>query len=202
MRATSFHTSCVSSRKKPMNGPPDHRDRDPEEITGEKLHFDSVGYIYRAMSWLDYFERTNLFTALLYACIDARMGIEHLLFEELVMSTDGQLSREDYERCLGNRMKFAKLIQQLDPDHERLQHFTRAVLELMRQRYNVPTLVFWKPRELEKTWGKLSKYLHWSGAKTETTDKSDWLDHAHEDIRDIRNYSVSHVINGTPGESD
>ena len=165
-----------------MSLAPSHRDRDADQILGEKLYYDSVGYLYRAVSWLDHFERTPRFTTLLYACIEARMGIEYLLFEELVISTGARLSREDYEQCLKNRNSFSKLIRQLSPDHLKAQEFTRAVTEIETA---APTLVYWDPRELEKAWGKLSKCLHWVGARTETTDDKDWLDRAGTSVRDV-----------------
>ena len=83
-------------------------------------------------------------------------------------------------------MKFRKLIRNLNPDYEKLQEFTRVALELMRMEPDgfVPQLVFWKIRELEKSWGKLSAHLHWSGASNETTDDSDWVNSSYEEIRD------------------
>ena len=64
-----------------MFNPPDYRNRSSNQILSEHLYFDSVGHVYRAVSWLDYFERTKRFSSLHYSFIEARMGIEHLLFE-------------------------------------------------------------------------------------------------------------------------
>lgn len=163
----------------------DYKNRDPIEIMGKDIYFDPNGHIYRAVSWLDYYERTNQFPSLLYSCIEARMGVEHLLFEELILSTGLRLDRNDYERCLKSPMKFAKLIQQLSPDYEKLQEFTRVVLELNRRETDepVPQLVFWKTRELMNVWGRLSRFLHWSGATTETTDDPDWINNFYKDIK-------------------
>ncbi len=168
-----------------MYNAPDYKNRDPKEIMGENIYFDSIGHIYRAMSWLDYFERMNQFPSLLYSCIEARMGIEQMLFEEIVLSTGFQLDRNGYERCLKSRMKFGKLIRQLSPDYEKLQQFTRVVLELtgMGTDEPVPQLVFWKTRELEEAWGRLSRFLHWPGAPTETTDDPDWINNSYRDIK-------------------
>jgi len=179
-----------------MNLPPSHCGRSADEIIGEKVYYDSVGYLYRAVSWLDHFERTPRFTTLLYACIEARMGVEYLLFEELVISTGVKLSREDYERCLKNRNSFSKLIRQLSPDHRKAQEFTCAVTELEPA---VPKLVYWDPRELEKAWGKLSKYVHWVGARTETTDDSNWLDRTGASVRDVLMPIWQKIISGQSG---
>ena len=67
--------------------PPSHTSRTPEQIVSEKIYFDSAGYLYRAMSWIDHFERNDHFVSLLYACIEARYGIEYLIFEEIIIST-------------------------------------------------------------------------------------------------------------------
>ena len=184
-----------------MYSPPDYKNRDLEEIIGQEISFDSVGHFYRAVSLLDYFDRTKLLTSLLYSSIEARMGIEHLLFEQLVLSVGLKLSQDDYERCLNNRMKFEKLIQELSPDYEKLQQFTGAVLELTRMENGrpIPELVFWRPRELMKNWGKLSKYLHWFGAKTQTTDKSDWVDEYQNNIRSILLPIWERMLSGPPG---
>lgn len=163
-----------------------YKNRNPEQILSEDLYFDSVGHVYRAVSWLDYFERTNLFSSLMYSCIEARMGIEHLMFEELVLSTGFRLDRDDYEKCLRSRLKFKKLIRTLNPHYEKLKEFTCVVLELLNvdTRGRTSQIVFWKIQELEKLWGKLSIHLHWTGASSETTDGPDWVNNTYEEIRD------------------
>lgn len=165
-----------------MKLPPSHQGRSADEILGDKIYYDSVGYLYRAVSWFDHFERTPRFTTLLYSCIEARMGVEYLLFEELVISTGAKLSREDYERCVKDSLSFSKLIRQLSPDHRKAQEFTRVVVQLQPV---PPKLVYWDPRELEKAWGKLSKHVHWVGARTETTDDRNWLKNAGGSVRGV-----------------
>ena len=145
---------------------PSHINRNAEEIIRQNSYLDSAGYLYRAVSWLDYFERIDHFPALLYACIEGRFGIEYLLFEELVIGTGTNLSRQDYEKCLKEPTKLKKAIDRLIPDYEKLQQFTSIVVILEAR---VPKLIYWEPRELMKSWGKLSEYLHWLGAKSETT---------------------------------
>ena len=168
-----------------MYGPPDYKNRNANQILSENLYFDSVGHVYRAISWLDHFERTNWYSSLTYSCIEARMGIEHLMFEQLVLSTGFRLDRSDYEKCLGSRMKFKKLIRTLSPQYEKLQQFTRVVLELISVETHgrAPQIIFWEIQDLEKSWGKLSVHLHWRGASTETTDDPDWIHTTYEDIR-------------------
>lgn len=151
--------------------PPTHIGRNPEEIIRQNSYLDSVSYLYRAVSWLDYFQRIDHFPALLYACIEGRLGIEYLLFEELVIGTGANLSREDYETCLKERTKLSKAIDRLIPDHEKLQQFTSVIVALEPR---LPKLIYWQPRQLMKSWGDLSEYLHWFGARSETTELPSW----------------------------
>lgn len=160
--------------------PPAHIGRSPEEIISQNSHFDSLGYLYRAVSWLDYFQRTDHFPALLYACIEGRFGIEYLLFEELVIGTGANLSRGDYEKCLKERTKLSKAIDRLIPDYEKLQQFTSALVALEPR---LPKLIYWQPRQLMKSWGDLSEYLHWLGARNETTELASWRAKAYEDAK-------------------
>ncbi len=104
------------------------------------------------------------------------MGLEHLLFEELVLSTGVNLSPAEYERCLRNKTKLGKLIRQLSPHHRKAQDFTAIVAEIEA---GGPPLLFWEPKEIERAWGVLSQYLHWAGAKTETTDSAEWMSTAY-----------------------
>lgn len=128
---------------------PSHINRNAEEIIRQNSYLDSAGYLYRAVSWLDYFERIDHFPALLYACIEGRFGIEYLLFEELVIGTGTNLSRQDYEKCLKEPTKLKKAIDRLIPDYEKLQQFTSIVVILEAR---VPKLIYWEPRELMKSW--------------------------------------------------
>ena len=167
-----------------MISAPDYKNRNPKEIVGKSIYFDSIGYFYRAMSWLDYFDRTNQFAVLHYSCVDARLGIEHLLFEELVMSTGLQLSRENYNRCLKSPMKFNKLIRQISPNYEKLKQFNQVVLDLEKSVSDqpLPQIEFWDISELLRDWGKISKYLHWFGVATETTDQIVWVENTRHEI--------------------
>ena len=151
--------------------PPSHTSRTPEDIVSKELYFDSIGYLYRAMSWLDYFERKDHFTALIYACIEARFGIETLIFEEIVISTGANLLQEDYEKCLNNPTNLNKALKKISPEYEKLQEFTQIIVSLSPE---YPRIIQWEPRELIKSWGKISKYLHWCGGKSETTELSSW----------------------------
>ena len=154
-----------------MNLPPQTTGRSPEEIITKDSYFESAGYLYRAVSWLDHFERESKPPALMYACIEGRYAIEYILFEELVLASGAKLSRTDYERCVREPTKLAKAIARLTPDYEKLQSFTKAAVSLNP---GAPNIIYWEPNKLMKGWGQLSQYLHWVGHRLETTEEDKW----------------------------
>lgn len=151
---------------------PEYRGRLPEQIISENVYFDSVGYIYRALSWLDIAKRESNVCALQYAAQDARQAIEQLLFEEIVFSVGTELDRQEYEKCKGNSTKLYKIIKQLNPDYEKLAQFTQAIVS---SDPHLPPLVTWDHKELMKHWGKVSNYLHWVGEPAETVESEGWI---------------------------
>ena len=158
---------------------PNHIGKTTTEIVAiEQL--DAAGYFFKSMAWLDYFTRTPGFSPLLYACADGRHGIEYLLFEELVISTGANLSEADYRRCVNERNRFIKTIEQLSPDHARLKRFTSIVASLEPQ---APTLIEWDHKALMREWGVLSHSLHWVGARPLRTEDMNWLNSAHAEIK-------------------
>lgn len=158
---------------------PTYRNRTADEIAHQELFFDSAGYFYRSMSWLDRFSGNQHFTVLLYACIEGRMGIEHTIFEEVVLSTGTNLSRADYQRCLRSSQNLGKMLKQISPDYEKLQEFTQAVSAVTP---GTPPIIFWSLKQLQIAWGKLSEYVHWFGAQNETTDDPRWLVQVHQNV--------------------
>ncbi len=153
---------------------PGYKNRSPKEIITRKVHFDSVGYAYRSLSWLDVASRERNVCALQYAAHDARQAFEQLLFEELVLSVGTELDRKDYESCKGNSTKLHKIVRKLSPDYEKLSEFTQAIAATDP---NAPPLMTWNHKELMKHWGKVSNYLHWAGEPAETIESAEWLDH-------------------------
>jgi hypothetical protein len=175
---------------------PSQVNRSPEEIIRENSYLDSAGYIYRAVSWLDYFQRIDHFPALLYACIEGRFGIEYLLFEELVIGTGAKLSRQNYERCLKEGTKLKKAIDRLVPDYKKLQQFTSAIISIEP---GLPKLIYWEPAELMKSWGMLSKYVHWFGASIETTEIASWRSAAYTEVEQVLNPIWQKMTSGQSG---
>ena len=162
--------------------PPVHKGRSADQILNEHIYFDSVGYFFRSVSWADYYKRHQSFSSIIYACADARLGIEYLMFEDLIISTGAALSEEEYIQCTKERNRFGKMIKQLSPDYDKLKEFARAVVELDA---DAPKLIFWDHGDLLKKWGKLSSYLHWFGAISHTTDDPKWAGSASEEIIEI-----------------
>lgn len=151
---------------------PEFRGRTPEQIISERIHFDSVGYAYRALSWVDVAKREQNVCALQYAAHDARQAIEQLLFEEIVLSVGTQLDRKEYKKCKGNSTKLHKIIRRLNPDYNKLAQFTQAIISIYPQ---MPPLIIWDHKVLLKHWGTVSSYLHWAGEPAETTESTEWI---------------------------
>ena len=81
---------------------PNHRNRSPMEIISEegKVFYEYSGFMYRALSWLDIADRSNNFPAFYYACVDARLAIEHLIFEIMVICAGENFDSEAYQQCV------------------------------------------------------------------------------------------------------
>ena len=138
--------------------------------------------MFRAVSWLDMADQTRRFAAFHYACIDARLAIEHLIFEQLAITAGNDLDAEKYERCVDNPQKLDKLLQQFVPDYEKLQEFTKLVGSLS---LGVPPVNQWNIKNLRKSWGQLSHYLHWAGDYRRTTENPLWQAQAIQDAKNI-----------------
>ncbi|MDZ7753218.1 MAG: hypothetical protein U5S82_16575 [Gammaproteobacteria bacterium] len=161
---------------------PSHRNRTAQEIVSEHIYHDAQGFGYRAASWLDLAHRSGDFAPFHYACIDARLSIEHLIFEQLVITAGGALDQDSYKRCLLEPRKLDKVLNRLVPDYDRLQEFNTIVGSLLP---GLPRLNRWNITDLRKSWGKLSQYLHWSGAHPETTENPPWQRHALDQVTSI-----------------
>lgn len=152
---------------------PNFSNRSPDSIVSENIYFESSGYIYRSLSWVDIAKRKNSAVAFQYAAHDARQGIEQLLFEELVLSVGTKLDRTEYKKCIGNSTKLHVIINRLAPEREKLAKFNQAIFSVGSINFS---LIIWDHKLLMKYWGKLSKFLHWAGAIDETIKVQSWVD--------------------------
>jgi len=159
---------------------PSYKNRTLDEIVSAHIFHDALGFGLRAASWIDYLERTGDFAAAQYACIDARLCIEHLVFELLVITANPRLTENDYQRCLKSPRQLDKLIKQIVPDYERLVAFSEIIQQLTP---GVPRINKWDIKGLMKDWGVLSSTLHWSGAPADTTENEAWQASTTESIR-------------------
>jgi hypothetical protein len=50
-----------------------------------------------------------------------------------------------------------------------------------------------------KSWGTLSQYLHWFGAKNETTEVASWRATAYDDVRQVLHPLWQKICSGQPG---
>jgi len=164
---------------------PSFSNRSAHAIATENVRNESSGYIYRALSWLDFAEREKSSPALQYAAHDARQGIEQLLFEELVLSTGTALDRSEYQRCVGNSTKLHTIIRQLSPDREKLATFVRALMSVGDPSFD---LVVWDHGRLMRYWGTVSEYVHWAGAIDETIDQWAWVTSGIARVREACEY--------------
>jgi len=151
---------------------PEFKGRSPEEIISQGIYFDSVGYSYRSLSWLDIAKRERNVPALQYAAHDVRQAVEQLLFEEIILSVGTKLDRKEYEKIIGNSTKLYKVVRRLNPDYQKLVKFTQAIASADP---NLPPIVSWDHNKLMKHWGKVSNYLHWVGEPAETVESDNWL---------------------------
>ena len=164
---------------------PNFLNRSANSIVSENVRFESSGYVFRALSWLDIAKRENNPVAFQYAAHDARQGIEQLLFEELVLSVGTKLDRAEYQKCLGNSTKLHAIINRLSPEREKLGNFVQAVFSGGGIR--IPLMV-WDHKLLMKHWGKVSKYLHWSGAIDGTIENGAWVEKGIEIVEEACRY--------------
>lgn len=149
---------------------PSFNNRTPAEILTEKPFYDSSGRIYRAMSWLEYAKANGNISALEYAALETRLGIEQLLFEQLIVGVGSELDAVEYKKCTGQAKKLAQLIEALIPKYERLIDFTKALAPK-----ELP-VTKWDNRKLNEFSGKVSEYLHWSGGLDVTVHSTAWFE--------------------------
>lgn len=175
---------------------PSHKNRTAQEIISEQIYHDAQGFGFRAASWLDLARRTGHFAAFHYACIDGRLSIEHLIFEQLVITAGPDLDQTAYEKCLSEPRKLDHILQKYVPDYDRLQEFSVIVGSLSP---GLPRLNRWDIKELRKFWGRLSHFLHWSGAHPETTENESWQRNALEEVGGIIDPLWQKISSGRSG---
>lgn len=109
-------------------------------------------------------------SALEYAALETRLGIEQLIFERLVVGVGTDLEQNEYKRCKGNAKKLDQIINSIIPRYEKLIEFTIALAPP-----GIP-IAKWDNKKLIEYSGKVSKYLHWSGGLDVTVQSAEWFE--------------------------
>jgi hypothetical protein len=154
---------------------PPHKNRTPEQILDAKRLFDSAWHFCQALSWLDYAKRKTNISALQYAALELRQGIEHLWFDMVITAVGGELDIREYECCKGDSTKMYKVLERLSPDHAKLVRFTNISGSIDRRQQPVTE---WDMPKLKRLHGEISQYLHFFGIPSQTTDSPKWFLHA------------------------
>ncbi|SES36139.1 hypothetical protein SAMN04487958_1206 [Vreelandella subterranea] len=161
---------------------PSFEDRQPEQIITDSNYFESSGRIYKALSWLDYAKRNTNVSALEYAALETRLGIEQLLFEQLVVGVGSEIEQQEYKKCKGNAKVLDQILKRLIPKYEKLVDFTRALAP-----DNIP-ISKWDNHRLIQYSGKVSTYLHWSGGLDTTVQSEKWFANGIQTVQEAANY--------------
>jgi hypothetical protein len=141
-------------------------------LTDELDH--SSWHFYQARSWLDLAQRLGSPSAIQYAALELRYGLEYVLFELLVLRNH-LLSKEEYERCIGSRAEMDKMLKHTGNRYPKLCRFTELVLRAGKS--TIP-FRFWDLGQIARDWGIASEYLHFLGSHDRTLQDSAWRDAA------------------------
>ena len=172
---------------------PEFKNRSPSQIINEMNHFESSGRAYKSLSWLDYAKSNNNVSALEYAALEARLSIEQLLFEQIVISVGTELDKKNYKKCNGNAKDLSLMIEKLTPHYEKLIDFTKAMAPA-----GIP-ITKWDNRSLIKYHGKVSNYLHWSGGLDVTVQSEQWLNKGISEVESAISYIWHGLTTGNTG---
>lgn len=172
---------------------PGFKNRNPSQIINEINRFESSGRAYKSLSWLDYAKTNNNVSALEYSALEARLSIEQLLFEQIIISVGTELDKKNYKQCNGNAKNLSLMIGKLTPHYEKLIDFTKAMAPAGI------TITKWDNRSLVRHHGKVSNYLHWSGGLDVTVQSEQWLKNGISTVESAINYIWHGLTNGNTG---
>jgi hypothetical protein len=145
--------------------------KSPNEILTNCRLDHSSWHFFQARSWLDYATRKDAPSAIHYAAFELRYGIEYLLFELLVLTSES-LSLEEYKQIIGNPQATKKLLRSPPRSYSKLLEFAEVVVSVDPQ---APPIQFWTLNDLFRYWGVASEYLHFVGAHSATYSQTDWI---------------------------
>ncbi len=172
---------------------PNFLDRNPDQILEETNFFESSGRTYKALSWLDYAKKNRNVSALEYAALEARMAIEQLLFEQIIIGVGTELDATNYKKCSGSAKDLSKVIQKLIPRYEKLVDFTIAMAPP-----GIP-ITKWDNQALIRFSGRVSTYLHWTGGIDSTIQSPRWLTEGIAVVEEAASYIWNGLTRGNTG---
>jgi hypothetical protein len=176
---------------------PQPANRTPEQIVDAERVFDSAWHFWKALAWLDYAKRKTNISALQYAILELRQGVEHLWFDIIVTAVGGRLDIREYVRCKGDATKMYKVLDRLSPDHAKLVRFTNICVSLES---GLPSVVEWDISRLKRIHGEISQYLHFFGIPSETTGNPEWFVDAITVAETGANYIWHHLTTARTGQ--
>jgi hypothetical protein len=150
----------------------DFRGISPSKILSRRPSDDSTWHFFQALSWLDYATRENAPSAIQYAALELRYGVEYLLFELLVLSSES-VTLAEYQKAIGthNAKQLKKMLDSPGRNYTKLAEFTKIVLSVDA---DAPKLQFWKIPDLFRYWAVASEFLHFHGPHSLTLLESNW----------------------------
>jgi hypothetical protein len=146
-----------------------------EQILARRIGDDnwdgSNWHFFQCKSWLDLAKRTQHPSLIHFAAFDLRYGIEYLLFELLVLSSE-TLSEKQYKKCIGDPHEIEKMLRPHAANYEKLAEFTQVVVGLSNPQMKLHR---WDIRKLFAAWGVASSYLHFVGTHRDNQRSDSWL---------------------------
>jgi hypothetical protein len=141
-----------------------------DQILANPLKEHASWHFFQAASWLDFAKRLKNPSALQYAAMELRYGVEYQLYQLLVLS--GMRTEKQYQKCLGNPKAMKKMLESSDSKYEKHSDFTRILMSLVP---NAPQMRYWSLTDLFKYWGIASEFLHFFGDHSRTNADREWL---------------------------
>jgi hypothetical protein len=181
---------------------PDPFGKTAEQIANFRLGSElkhSAYHFFQAVSWLDLAKRSTNPALIPHAAIELRYGIEYLLFELLVISSEA-LTKEEYEDCIGSAKDMKRLLGERNRNYEKNAEFAEVIYELVAPSTRIHR---WNITSLFKLWDRASHYLHFVGAHSKTHLDQSWLTQSIADLeRTIepiwRSITESHGMGAMP----
>ena len=111
----------------------DWQGKSPNEILANPPVDHSSWHFFQARAWLDYATRENAPSAILYAALELRYGLEYLLFQLLVLASDS-LSLREYKQAIGNPKQMKKMLKSPPRNYTKLAEFTEILVSVAKDR--------------------------------------------------------------------